>query len=390
MLDIPLITESADVRNAVFHALNSQNGLALGTVHPNIENLATYLEHHPAEAVLVDIDPNPSGILGTLGHMSQRFSQSRFVVLSGEFRSELVLEAMQAGVRHFLVKKTIPTDLVGSLKKLLMNGCGTLMATGRAISILSASGGSGATMLAINLAQELAILSEEPSLVIDLDFSYGAVANYLGLRGNFGIADVLNRTGEIDAQLIRTTAQSHSDRLHVLANPATIGQASTAPLPYDRLKEAIHAGKCAYKHVVVDAPRLPMEAAAHLLAMSDCTFLVFQLTVKDVAVVRRLLATLEGRASKGNGITLLANRYRKRYAMVRIKEAQDALNGRRILCLGNDYRNAVACINYGRMLADYAPRSALRKELKQLAQQVVRVLDEQAPHRAQASYGGRS
>ncbi len=37
MLDIPLITESADVRNAVFHALNSQNGLALGLKQANPE-----------------------------------------------------------------------------------------------------------------------------------------------------------------------------------------------------------------------------------------------------------------------------------------------------------------------------------------------------------------
>ena len=368
--EILLVSESPVVRDAVTCALGPNNGFTLGAICSSLEDLAAFLEHEPKEAVLVDIDPNPRGTLARLEPLSRKFSQTRFIVFADEFQNDLVLEAMQVGVRHFMVKNRIASELIGALKRLLPNGAVLSPAQGRVITVLSGSGGSGATTLAINLANELGLLVEEPVLVVDLDLSYGAVGTYLGLRGQFGIADILARKGEIDAQLIRSTAHAYSERLHVLLSPAAIDVASASHLHYERLKETIQAGKYAYKYVVVDAPRIPSDTAAELATSSDMTFMVFQLTVKDVAVVRRFLAALASKGVAADNITLLANRYRKRYSMITVKEAEEALDGRHIRCLANDYRNAVACMNYGRVLAEFSPRSTLRYELRELAQNV--------------------
>jgi len=369
-VEILLVSESLEVRDAVFHALDSDSGFAMGSICRNLEDLAAFMERDPKEVVLVDIDPDPRGTLARLEHIARKLPHTRFVVLAEELQNELVLEAMQAGVRHFLVKNSIAAQLIVALKRLLPNGSTPSLPPGRVITVLSGSGGCGATTLAINLANELGLLVEEPTLLVDLDTSYGAVATCLGLRGRFGVADVLARKGEIDAQLIRTTTQAYSEHLHVLASPAAIDLDSASHLRYDRLKETIQASKHAYKYVVVDAPRLPIGAAAEVVKSSDMTYMVFQLTVKDIAAVRRFLAALADQGVAMDNITLLASRYRKRHSMITIKEAQEALDGRTIRCLGNDYHSAVACVNYGRVLADYSPRATLRRELKELAQTV--------------------
>ncbi len=367
--DIVLVSGSPMVRQSVTEALDANGRFMLGTSCATLEDLQVVLRRTPKDLVLVDIDPDPSGMLAGIETMSRTFPQTRFLVLAKEFRSDLAVEAMQAGVRHFLVKNLIASELASALKRLMPEVSGS-SARGRVVSFLSASGGAGATTLAINLAHELGLLAGDPSLLIDLDAHYGAVATYLGLRGQFGVADVLSRHGDIDAQLIRTTAQTFSDQVHVLISPATTDVFAAAGVSYARLEETLRAAAHAYKHVVVDGPRIPMGAVAGLVAASDIALLVFQLTVKDITMVRRYLTALADRGVSEQRVILLANRYRKRRTMIALKEASDALDGRSIISLENDYPNAVGCINYGRLLASFAPRSPLRRGLKELADKI--------------------
>ena len=89
--------------------------------------------------------------------------------------------------------------------------------SGEVMTVISASGGCGATTIAVNLADEIAQKQKQPTLIWDLDTAYGAVASYLGLTPRYGADHVLHYGGDIDAQLIKSTASVHNDRLHVLA-----------------------------------------------------------------------------------------------------------------------------------------------------------------------------
>jgi len=368
---ILLVSQSPEVRDAVTHAIgNNSNGFAIGPVCQDLDKLAALMEQAPKEAVLVDIDPNPQRTLTNLERLSRQFTQTSFIVLADEFQNELLLDAMHAGVRHCMMKSRIASELKDSLKRLVPDEHMHSPHQGRAITMLSGGGGSGATTLAINLANELTLLTEEPTLLIDLDANYGSIATNLGLHGRFGIADILTRTGEIDAQLVRTTCQAYSERLFALVNPAAVDISRGPQMRYDRLTETIVASKYAYRCVVIDAPRLPIDAVARLVGLSDMTFMVFQLTVKDVSVVRRSLHALRDKGVSIDNITLLANRYRRRHSMISPAETSESLDGKTILCLSNDYRNTVGCANFGRVLSEYAPRSILRQELKGLAENV--------------------
>jgi pilus assembly protein CpaE len=318
----------------------------------------------------VDIDPAPSRMLSNLDPLVRRFPDTRFIVLSGSMQSELMLEAMQTGARHFMVKDQIRGSLSAVIHRLCVNGHGGSAPKGSAITILSASGGCGATTLAVNLACELHEISTERTLVVDLDSSYGGVGAYLGIDGQHGVIDLLSRTGSIDSDLLSTTVQSYSERLHVLLSTSgnTLSERSVAD--WHRMQELINLCKRGYAMTVIDAPRIPLDVAAELAGNSSATLVTFQLTVKDVRMARSIISSLESRGIAAQSLIPVVNRYHRRSLIVKLEEAERAMNGMRLRCLSNDFQGASRSSNFGQPLLKAAPRSILRSELQQMAKEI--------------------
>jgi Flp pilus assembly CpaE family ATPase len=377
---ISVVTEAEQTANAVASALGTSPCFVLGHVCRDLQDLVARMQLAPSAAVVVDIASGPSRLLKRLDSVTRRFSQTRFIVLSDTLRNNLVLEAMQAGARHFLLKEAIASDLCDILRRLVSSGSTAPQEQGRVITVLSASGGCGATTLAVNLANELHILASESALLVDLDCCYGGVATYLGVSSRYGVADVLARNGDIDPQLIRSTALVYSKGLHVLVSPATVDLASPAPLDYLRLPDVIEVCKRAYQSTVIDAPRVSIQVAKELVGASDMTLIALQMTVKDIGMARAMMGALNGQGISSGLVKPLVNRYRKRGSMITLEEAEKALGGISLRCVGNDYRSAIKGLNYGRPLAQAAPRSALHRGLRQLAAEVFEPLYKPLSH----------
>ena len=69
-------------------------------------------------------------------------------------------------------------------------------------------------------------------------------------------------------------------------------------------------------------------------------------------------------------ILLVINRYRKRNPMISFKECKNALGEENLELVRNDFRNALRGVNFGKPLSEAAPMSALRKDLRTLAQKL--------------------
>lgn len=362
-----LVTRDPAIESAVAAALNGSQRLESAGVYPGLQDLLNRLERAPAPAVLVDIDPQPGEILRSLEGIAGRFAGTRFVVLSNELRNDLVMEAMQAGARHFVVKQSIASDLAGILQRLLPETVTNTTADNTLIAVLSVSGGCGATTLAVNLANEIQLARKEPVLLVDLDASYGAVADYLDLKGQFGIADVLTSPGRIDAELIRSTAIVQSENLSLLVSPATVNFSKPAPLDFTLLEDTLRACKQAYSFTVIDAPRVSMDVAATLAAACKLTLIVFQLTVKDLRLAKAIGTALAERGVPREKLLGVANRFQKRNQMVGLEDARKALRDISIEAISNDFPSSILGINYGQPLSRAAPRSALRRDFEKLA-----------------------
>lgn len=364
-----LMTAEPATTAAVASALELNGRFANDGVCRNLSELVDRLESSPNAGVLVDIDPQPSRILADLDAIITKFGDARFIVLATAHRDELVLEAMQIGARHFLLKESIGADLAGAFQRLIRRSLSAMQ--GKVVTVLGSGGGCGATTIAINLANELHLVASERVLLVDLDCWYGAVGAYLGLKGQYGIEDVLADSNRIDGQLIHSTALEYGDGLRALISPAGGRYSEPGPLQYEHLGRVVAACKDAYRYTVIDSPRVTMSVAADLAHASELTLIVFQLSVKDIRVARDTFSALRDRGVPPNRIMPLVSRYRKRHSMITLEEAQTAL-GKSVVIgrISNDYKSAIRGINYGQPLADAAKRSSLRREIRQIAAKI--------------------
>ena len=365
-INITLMTPDASLAAAVSAALQANGHVVAGPPVRDLRDLAPQLGRTPVPIVLIDLDPAPHQVLPQLERIIARFPTTRFVALCSSVGNELLLDAMQSGVRRVVAKQTMSADLPGVLDRLTAPDHHAAGPSGEVLTVLSASGGCGATTIAVNLAEEIALKQKQPTLLCDLDCSYGAVAGYLGLAPRYGADHVFHYTGEIDAQLIRSTATVHNDRIHVLASPAsTNGPGVGEPLRFDRLEHALDSARRAYAITIIDAPRLPIETTAALVAASTTTLLVLQLTVKDLRTARAMLDALRGRGVDCDAIVPVANRYVKRQ-LISLEEASKAIGGAQVLPVRNDYAPAIHGLNFGQTLSEAGPRSSVRRDVQEL------------------------
>jgi pilus assembly protein CpaE len=326
----------------------------------------------PQRAAIVDIDHDPERVLTELRQMVPLFPQTRFLVVSKDFDEKLVLHAMQAGARHFLRKGRIATELSPVLGQLLVHRTEPAAQRGMIISVLSCSGGCGATTAAINLAYELRLASSKSVLIVDLDDHYGAIAGHLGLSGSYGVAHLLGRADVIDRHLVASTAIRYADGLDVLLSPVTAPAETSDPIEYGNLLRLLDASQESHEYVIVDAPRLPQPALADLASVSRAAIVVLQLTVRDVAFARSLTSFLASRGMSRDRILLLPNQVRRRGPLLKAQDIRKAIGVEPLCCVRSDWAKAIRSINRGLPLAAVARRSGLRRDFRKVAAQIQR------------------
>ncbi len=342
-------------------------GAVMAAVCRDLVALMTELEREAVPVVIVDGGPDPMATLEALEPVVNRYAQSRFVVLVGELSGDMYLRAMEVGVRKVLSKENLGRDLPEVIERIARGAAQPAAPMGSMYTVLSAAGGCGATTLALNLAHELQLAKSEPALLVDMDYAYGAVAAYLGLQSQYGVADVLRHTGGVDAHLVRTTAVHAAERLYALLSPASINLGGAGAVAPDVLEQVFPAFKQGFSFTVVDAPRVSMDVAETLVRASEAAFIVFQPSVKDVRHAKTMLTELASRGAPMDRFRPILNRYRKRRQMISVEDAQKALGDYPMECLSNDYASVIRGVNYGQPLAEAAPRSTLRRELTRLA-----------------------
>jgi pilus assembly protein CpaE len=372
--NVLLLSSDLATVSSVSTAMSSNGQLESNNVCRDIPELSRRLKDGDCPAVLVDIDAAPQSMLSQMEPLAHRFTDTRFIVLSGLMRQDLLLEAMQAGARHFLLKEAVSSDLNGVLHRLCRNDHGG--SVGKVVTILSSGGGCGATTVAVNLAAELQAAGsdadENPALLVDLDCHYGALATYLAADSEYGMFDLMNRSSSIDGHLIQSSSVAISKQMHVMVSVPRNKRGEAIPVDANRLGQVVESCRRAYGWTVIDAPRLPLPAVAELIHHSVATLLLLQLTVKDIHVARQTMSGLAALGVSPDSVTLLANRYCRRGRHVSLNEAESALGMTKntLGTLSNDFSAVSEAVNLGKPLVQSSPRSSFRRDLQKLAAKI--------------------
>lgn len=366
------MTKDAETEEALSVMLDNENSFASFSTCADLKALEDYMGRTAVSVAVLDLDDPGGELLEALEPVVNRNPRTKFIGLVSDLQNDLLLKAMQAGIRHLQLKAEMEGELREILKKFsASNGNGSSGPKGKVVTVLSSSGGCGATTLAVNLANELQASSPGEVMLVDLDYHYGAVATYLELTGRYSVADLLTYDGQLDAQLVDSTSLSYSKNLKVLISPASTDLSSAQELNSDNLASLIDTCKSAYASTVIDAPRVTMDVAAELVAASDVTLLVMQLTVKDIRVAKMIFDSMRQRGIGEDKIKAVANRIQKRNQMISLADAQSAIGHHPLEHMRNDFSGAIRSMNYGKPLAEAAPRSVLRRDVLRIVDHVL-------------------
>jgi pilus assembly protein CpaE len=229
----------------------------LGKAHVKIQMggvtaaIEAYRGSPTPNVIILETESRGDAILTGLDTLAEFCDAGTRVVVIGR-TNDVVLyrELVRRGVSDYMISPVGTIDVVRSI-------CGLFSApdakpVGRVIAVVGAKGGVGASTIAHNIAWATARELALDSVVTDLDLAFGTAGLDYNQDPPQGIADAVFSPDRIDTAFIDRLLSKCSDRLSLLAAPATLERAyDFGAEAFDSIFDALRA---TMPCVVLDVP----------------------------------------------------------------------------------------------------------------------------------------
>ncbi|NIS79414.1 MAG: response regulator [Anaerolineales bacterium] len=308
-----IVDDIAETRENIRKLLQFESDIeVVGAARTGEEAIALASESEP-DVVLMDINmPDMDGISATEALLKD-VPYAQIVILSVQSEADYMRRAMLAGARDFIAKPPSGDELIATIRSLSSRareqkkslerplpqvakpqpGLGYALPEGKLISLYSAKGGVGCTVLATNLAVGLHT-DETPAVLVDASLQFGDIAVSLNLQAKFSIADVSSRTEEIDPEFIEDVLLNHESGLKILAAPPRPEMADEVHA--DQVRKVLAHLRRQFAYVIVDTSSNMDDIALAVLDLADVLVMVAAPeipSIKDARLLFDLLSVLE-------------------------------------------------------------------------------------------------
>lgn len=368
---VGILSPSAETRDVLRAQLNV---LGMAAVEVEVDQYCAaygdrptrrFVESRP-DIVIVDMQ-DPPATLQALQVLHAALPETWLFVCSSANDSQLIIDAMRAGAREYLLKPIPPRNLSQAIGRFVADRQRHQQKrdAGKIYCVAAVKGGAGATSLAINLAASVAEVPETRVAILDLNAPLGDAAAYLNLSPKFTLTDALASASRLDTVLLESY-MSRAQHLAVLPGPKDFW-ADTQSSPSD-LGSVFDVLIQKYSHVVVDLPSsLERE---HLRLAADIASAMVVVLTPELPALWRAQRFLTFLATSGNGdkVQLVLNRSH-RSDEVSDREVEKTLGHPIYWKLPNNYGASIEAINSGKPLVT-AGDSDLGTSYRNLARQL--------------------
>lgn len=325
-----------------------------------------------AQALLLEVDTNDNRELASLrALLAERFARLPVIAVAADASLADARRMLHLGVADVIAPTAEAADIEAALAYALRHHRATAAegrpARGRAIALLKAGGGVGATTLAVQAGCLLAAgaAPARSACLIDLDVQFGAAALHLDLDGRVGLADLLEAPERLDNALLLGAMGRHESGLDLLAAPSDVAPLDAlTPAFVDQLLDLARRD---YATVLIDLPQAWTPGSAAAIARADVIVLVAQMTVASIRQARRQLDRLQREGLAPGSTRLVLNRYPWSWsARARRKEAERALGRPFDAVVANDFPLVREAIDRGVALRAIRRRSRVERGIRDL------------------------
>jgi len=343
----------------------SEHGVTIVALLPSLDPLAQLLRRPDAPSlVMVNLDPNAMEQLRTVGPLIRQFPNINFFVMSSQsVDAPLLMEAMHYGVKEFVPLPVNPERLVAGIERISGSVSGTKKA--KIIHVIPSIGGCGATSIACNVAVSLARSSK--TVLLDLDLVQGGVANSFDLNPKYTLADVMNTGETLDKHLVDNAMAIHSaSGLCVLARPEQPEDSLRVNRQgFNRLLAVLVRQ---FDYVVLDSTMSVEPLYAGAIQAADVNLLVIQLNVPSVRNAERFISAMKRMGVDSGSFKVVVNRFEKKASDITPDDAAKALGIEISWMIPNDFKSAIAAINFGQPLVLRSPKAEISSSYGRLVQ----------------------
>ena len=280
-------------------------------------------EHQP-DIILMDINmPGIDGI-GASQQITESVPSVQIIIMSVQSDPNYLRRAMMAGARDFLTKPFGGDELVAAIRRVhdkrptvttaparpshptsSMPVEPMTVPEGNLIAVYSPKGGAGCTTIAINLAVALARRGRR-TILVDGSLQFGDVSVMMNMKAVTSIADLSDRGGELDQDLISSISQVHRSNLNVLLAPPRPEMADV--VTEENIKQLLLALKESFDFIIIDTTSYLSEKTLAILDISDRIVLLAQQNLSSLKNVSRFFDLAESLEYETQKVWLVVNR----------------------------------------------------------------------------------
>jgi pilus assembly protein CpaE len=344
-------------------------------------DVSTLINHHEKKNPLMGLPAMPDLIilvisetwqdeLNELADIPVR-NRPPVLIVGADDQREAMRMAMRLGAKDFLSAPVDEQELLDAIK---------IIENERALSgsqhspkltvVMNAKGGSGATMLACNIATIMSQHLKSRTALVDLDVQFGTLPLYFDMMPKHSILEALEIIGSLDPIGLDGFMMSRPGGPRILAS-----KPEKVVLPdevsADQLTLLLDMLQQDNEQVVVDVPRQIDHVTTTVLERADRILIVTQQTLTHIRDTVRLLGILkEELLIPDERILLVVNRYDKS-SVVTIDDINKTLQSNSAILIPNDYKNAMQSENIGIPLYEYAKNSLITTTLIEFTERLL-------------------
>ena len=306
------------------------------------------------DVALVDIR-SPDAAWTELEGIRLRWSAASIIAVAAESEPDRIIKAMRAGANEFFAWPTGDGDppdamqegvhaAVRKTNERLQAESPDGAGPSQVLSFFGTKGGVGTTTLAVNTATELARVTKQSTIIIDLNPFIGEVSLFLGVRPRFSVLDALDSVDRLDGVFLRKLVATHKTGLDIMAGSEQIDRPNAEDA--GRVEELLRLLTEAYRYVVIDAGGLTHAAAGTAIFASDATYLVANPDVASIRNTRRVVDRTRQLGARHERVHVLLNRMSDNPAFS--PDQIEEVIGRPVdLGFPDDYRTVSDALNAG-------------------------------------------
>lgn len=252
------------------------------------------------EIVVVVLAPDPERAL-TAVRNNRHQTSARILLVGPMADTKLVLRGLREGANEFLDQADLRGELPAALERL-----SAVSPKGRLIVAISASGGSGCSTIAANLAVALAG-THGSSAILDLNLEAGDLVTLLDLKPSYSIAELCQNVRRLDASLLEGCLVPHSSGVQLLSAPGRV--ADSIHVTPEGINEVLSLVAHRFPFVIVDLGDSFRFERKSLLLDADLILLVLRLDFTCLRNTRAALEYLRDIGVSPDRVQIVVNRF---------------------------------------------------------------------------------